>query len=320
MKKIILVIGDPNSINVEIIYKSLMKIKKSVKSRVYLIGSYDLMQSQLKILNYSMKIIKKNEINNYDVSNFPKIIDIKTNFKNPFKVSKKDASDLIYKSLNLSHKLALRDDVLGVINCPIDKKLLRKNQYGVTEFFSAKCKLKKDHEVMLIKNENLSVCPLTTHLDLKKVNQKLNLSFLIKKIKIINSWFSKKLLFKPKIAVLGLNPHNAELRNNSEEKKIIMPAIKKLNKFGINIDGPYSADSFFIENYKKFDVVVGMFHDQVLVPFKTLFKFDGINITLGLKYLRVSPDHGTALDLIKKKKANPLSLIKCINFLDKFGK
>ena len=278
------------------------------------------MQSQLKILNYSMKIIKKNEINNYDVSNFPKIIDIKTNFKNPFKVSKKDASDLIYKSLNLSHKLALRDDVLGVINCPIDKKLLRKNQYGVTEFFSAKCKLKKDHEVMLIKNENLSVCPLTTHLDLKKVNQKLNLSFLIKKIKIINSWFSKKLLFKPKIAVLGLNPHNAELRNNSEEKKIIMPAIKKLNKFGINIDGPYSADSFFIENYKKFDVVVGMFHDQVLVPFKTLFKFDGINITLGLKYLRVSPDHGTALDLIKKKKANPLSLIKCINFLDKFGK
>ena len=245
MKKIILVIGDPNSINVEIIYKSLMKIKKSVKSRVYLIGSYDLMQSQLKILNYSMKIIKKNEINNYDVSNFPKIIDIKTNFKNPFKVSKKDASDLIYKSLNLSHKLALRDDVLGVINCPIDKKLLRKNQYGVTEFFSAKCKLKKDHEVMLIKNENLSVCPLTTHLDLKKVNQKLNLSFLIKKIKIINSWFSKKLLFKPKIAVLGLNPHNAELRNNSEEKKIIMPAIKKLNKFGINIDGPYSADLFY---------------------------------------------------------------------------
>ena len=96
-----------------------------VKSRVYLIGSYDLMQSQLKILNYSMKIIKKNEINNYDVSNFPKIIDIKTNFKNPFKVSK-DASDLIYKSLNLSHKLALRDDVLGVINCPIDKKLLKK--------------------------------------------------------------------------------------------------------------------------------------------------------------------------------------------------
>ena len=76
--------------------------------------------------------------------------------------------------------------------------------------------------------------------------------------------------------------------------------------------------TLFIENYKKFDVVVGMFHDQVLVPFKTLFKFDGINITLGLKYLRVSPDHGTALDLIKKKKANPLRLIKCINFLDKF--
>ena len=89
MKKIILVIGDPNSINVEIIYKSLMKIKKSVKSRVYLIGSYDLMQSQAKNTQLFYENHKKNEINNYDVSNFPKIIDIKTNFKNPFKVSKK---------------------------------------------------------------------------------------------------------------------------------------------------------------------------------------------------------------------------------------
>ena len=80
------------------------------------------------------------------------------------------------------------------------------------------------------------------------------------------------------------------------------------------------ADTVFIEKYKKYDVIVGMFHDQVLTPFKTLFKFDAINITLGLKYLRVSPDHGVALDLICKNKANPFSLINCIKFINKFSK
>ena len=80
------------------------------------------------------------------------------------------------------------------------------------------------------------------------------------------------------------------------------------------------ADNFFKNDYKKYDVVVGMYHDQVLIPFKNFFKFDAINITLGLKYLRISPDHGVATNLIGQKKANPKSLISCIEFLDKFGK
>ena len=125
---------------------------------------------------------------------------------------------------------------------------------------------------------------------------------------------------KPKIAVLGLNPHNAEFNKRSEEHKFIRPLVKKLKKFSINLSGPYSADSFFIDKYKNFDVVVGMYHDQVITPFKTLLKFNAINITLGLKYLRVSPDHGTAEDIIRKNKANPQSLIDCIQFLNKYGK
>ena len=120
--------------------------------------------------------------------------------------------------------------------------------------------------------------------------------------------------------MLGLNPHNAELRKYSEEKKIIIPSIFKLKKKGIKINGPLVSDTIFINEYKKYDIIIGMFHDQVLAPFKTLFKFDAINITLGLKYLRVSPDHGIAKNLIKKKKGNPISLIKCINFINKFGK
>ena len=119
---------------------------------------------------------------------------------------------------------------------------------------------------------------------------------------------------------MGLNPHNAELQKNSEEKKILIPAIKKLRKEGVKIHGPVSADTVFIDQYKKYDVIVGMFHDQVLAPFKALFKFDAINITLGLKYLRVSPDHGIASNLICKKKADPNSLIECIKFINKFTK
>ena len=105
-----------------------------------------------------------------------------------------------------------------------------------------------------------------------------------------------------------------------QKKKIIIPSIRKMKNSNININGPLVADTVFIKDYKKYDVLVGMYHDQVLAPFKSIFKFDAINITLGLKYLRVSPDHGTAKNLIKKNKANPKSLIKCINFIDKFKK
>ena len=136
-------------------------------------------------------------------------------------------------------------------------------------------------------------------------------------MKIINNWFIKKFNKSPQIGILGLNPHNAELRGNSEEVKEIIPAITKLKKIGIKLKGPLVADTLFINEYKKFNVIVGMYHDQVLAPFKALFKFDAINITLGLKYTRVSPDHGIAKEIIGKNKANYLSLLSCISFLKK---
>ena len=85
------------------------------------------------------------------------------------------------------------------------------------------------------------------------------------------------------------------------------------------INGPYAADTIFINSYKKFDVIVGMYHDQVLAPFKRLYKCNAINLTLGLNYLRVSPDHGVATDMIGKNKSNPLSLVECIKFMNRHG-
>ncbi len=320
MKKIVIISGDPNSINSEILYKSWKKLGNNLKKKIYIISNYKLIKKQFKKLGYSPKMIEVNKLNEDIKSNQIKIINVKINFKNPFKVRNILASRFIDESLSLGHKHALRKDVKGIINCPINKNLLKKGNVGVTEYFASKCKLKKDTEVMLIRTDKFSISPLTTHINVKDISKKINKKIIYNKIKTIDKWFKRYFKRRPKIGILGLNPHNAEFKKESEEVKIIIPSIKKLRKIGINLVGPLVADTIFINDYKKFDVIVGMYHDQVLTPIKTIYKFNAINVTLGLKYLRVSPDHGTATPLIGKNKANPISLINCINFINKFGK
>ncbi len=316
-KKIILVGGDPNSINSEIIFKSWKKIPKNIKKKIILISNYNMLLDQFKRLNYKVNLMKIDNYYDFPNTSKLKVLNINLNYKNPFKVSKKSSSIFILKSLDLAHKLGLKKDVAGIINCPINKNLLNKSKIGVTEYFATKCAVNDNSEVMLIKNKKLMVSPLTTHLDIKSIPRKLTQKLIIKKIKVIDIWYKKEFNKKAKIAILGLNPHNAELRKNSEEKKIIIPAIKKLKNVNIKIDGPYVSDTIFINDYKKFDIIVGMYHDQVLAPFKALFKFDAINLTLGLKYIRVSPDHGVAIKKIMKKNSSFLSLLNCIKFINK---
>ena len=318
MKKIILVTGDPNSINSELIFKSWKKINNSIKNKIYFIGNYNLILSQFKRLKYSIKTSKVKNIYEKGKPNKLKIINIDLDFKNPFKVLDKEASKYIKTSLTYAHKLALENIDSGIINCAINKNLLNRNNIGVTEFLARKCDIKNNSEVMLITNEKLSVSPITTHISIKQVASRIKGVSIINKVKTIDSWFKKKFGKKPKIGMLGLNPHNAEYKKKSEEIKIIIPTILKLRKLGINIKGPLVSDTVFINDYKTYDVIIGMFHDQVLTPFKAIFKFDAINITLGLKYLRISPDHGTASDLIGKNKADPTSLLKCIHYLNKY--
>ena len=316
-KKIIIIAGDPNSINSEIIYKIWKIISPSVKKKIYLIANFNLINKQFKRLKSKTSIIKVKQIKENSVTKKLKIIDIPLNFKNPFKVSLKNSKKYIIECFNLAHKLAEDNEVGGLINCPINKKLLHKSKkIGVTEFLASKCKINNGSEVMLIHNKKLSVVPLTTHINIKNVSKKININLIIKKMTTLRKDFKKLFNKSPKIGVLGLNPHNAELASNSEEMKIINPAISRLKKKGFYIKGPLSADTLFINNYKKYDVIVGMYHDQVLAPFKSLFHFDAINITLGLKYLRVSPDHGPAKDIMNKNKANPLSLLKCVKFIN----
>jgi len=318
-RKIVLVGGDPNSINSEIIYKCWKKLPNKIKKRIILISNYKLLKDQFKKLNYNIKLSNEQNLFKLNKSNELKILNIKLDYKDPFKVPLKSAKPFVLKSLDLAHKLALNKQIAGIINCPINKNLLGNKKIGVTEYLANKCLVKKNSEVMIIRNKELMISPITTHLDIRSISNKINKKLIITKINVINSWFKKTFKRQPVIAVLGLNPHNAELRKNSEEKKIIIPAIKNLKKSGFKLDGPLSSDTIFINNYKNYDLIVGMYHDQILGPFKALYKFDAINLTLGLMYIRVSPDHGVAVDKIKKKTSSAVSLIKCFDYIDKFS-
>ena len=239
MKKILIVTGDPNSINSEIIIKVWKKMKKSMRRKTYFISNYNLLKDQLRILNFSEKITKKINLKENDLT--MKVLNVDLNYNDPFNVPVKNSSKYILKSLKLAHKLALTNNVVGIINCPIDKKLLNKKNYGVTEFLASMCNIKDKSEVMLIGNKKLLVCPITTHIDIKNISKKLSTNLIIKKSLKIDKWFKKKYKKKPKIAILGLNPHNAEFKKNSEEERIIKPAIKNLRKLKLNVDGPFSS-------------------------------------------------------------------------------
>ena len=171
---------------------------------------------------------------------------------------------------------------------------------------------------MLIYNKKLSVCPLTTHLPLKIVPKKIDKELILEKIVLINNFYKNEIGITPKIAITGLNPHCESVLKNNEDKIIVAPTIKKAFKLGYKVFGPFSADTIFQKNNRsQFDVIIGMYHDQVLAPIKTLFEFDAINITLGLPFFRISPDHGPNEKMSGMNLSEPLSLIRAIEFLDK---
>ena len=315
---IAIVAGEPNSINSEIIAKAW---KKNKFKNIFIIGNYSIFKKQILKLRFKIPIIKINKIEHFKKEKKLVILDIPLKFNSIFNVNLQQTKAYIFESLNTAHNLAINNKIKGFINAPIDKKnfKIRNRYFGVTEYISKKNK-SKNKEVMLIFNKKLSVVPLTTHIEIKHVNSKINFNLIKTKIITLNKFYYRIFKKYPKIAILGLNPHNSENNKNSVENKIIRPSISKLKKLKININGPFPADTAFSKkNIIYYDVIVGMYHDQVLGPFKALYGFDAINITLGLKYHRLSPDHGTAQDIIGLNKADPKSLINAINFLNKIN-
>ena len=321
-KPIIIVAGEPYSIFFEILFKSLKaKEIKSIRSPIVIIASKKILIGQMKKLNFFFKIrlIDKNFLNIRSIDNHKiNLINIDFNFSKTFDKISKKSNKYISKSFKLALNLLKKKKAKALLNGPISKKHFLNSKFpGITEYLSSKTKC-KGKEVMLIYNNNLSVSTVTTHLPLKNIFKKITKKKIIKNIITINEFYKKVLKKTPKIAVSGLNPHCESINKNNEENKIISPAIKSVLKKRIKIFGPYPADTLFIKkNIKKFDVILGMYHDQVLTPIKTLYQFDAINITLGLPFLRVSPDHGTNNKMLGKNISDPTSLKKSLIFLDK---
>lgn len=316
-KNIIIVGGEPYSVFFELLFKSI-KLKKIQKPFI-LICSKKLLTSQMKKLNYNFKInpINKNDTKNIKIlKNYINVLDVPFHFKKTFDKITRSSSKYIENCFTEALKLIKTNKAKILINGPVSKKhFLKKKYLGITEYIAKKSN-QKGREVMLIYNKKLSVSPLTTHLPLQDVKKSISKKKIIQNVLTINSFFLHKLRSKPKFAITGLNPHCETNKKFSEEKKIILPAINKLKKKNININGPFSADTLFLKkNIKKFNVVVGMYHDQVLTPIKTLYEFKAINITLGLPFLRITPDHGPNNSMLGKNKSNPASLVEAFKFL-----
>ena len=315
-KPIIIVAGEPNSVFFELFFKV---ISQKIKSQIILIASKKLILKQAKILK---KRINFNTITELEVikkkNNLKKINLINVNFNQTLGFTKitSKSNNYLTTCFDIAINLLNHNVSDKLINGPISKKTFLKKKFnGITEYLAKKTNSKKF--AMIIYNDSLSVCPLTTHIPIKYVSKKITKLEIINKVKLINNFWKKRFNKKVRIGVTGLNPHCESISDYNEDSEIVIPAIKKLQKLKYNVEGPFAADTIFFENNrKKFDLIIGMYHDQVLAPIKTLFEYDAINITLGLPFIRVSPDHGPNETMLGKNKSNHLSLLNAINFLD----
>ena len=319
-KPLLIIAGEPNSIFLEIFFKSCKKI--NIKKPILLIVSKNLLLNQMKKLNYNLKFnfLQKDNFNISQINNNRiNIIDVDFSFKKPFDKISKKSKKYINECFDVGLKIIKEFNLKFLINGPVSKKhFLEKKFQGVTEYLAKKTN-KSGKETMLIYNEKLSVCPITTHDSLRNIFKKITKKKITKKVLNINKFYKEILKKKASFAVTGINPHCETKEKFNEEKKIIIPAIKLLKSIGLKIEGPFPADTIFLkQNLKKFDVIVGMYHDQVLTPIKTIYGFDAINITLGLPFIRISPDHGPNEKMLGKNISSPLSLIQTLNFVNKF--
>jgi 4-hydroxythreonine-4-phosphate dehydrogenase len=319
-KNIIIVLGEPNSISSEIFLKSINYIKKT-KLNFIIIGNYSLLKKQANYLNFKKNI-------NFRLSKIDNLPKVKFNFVNidykqlkPFDLKTNKSDKFVKKCFECAVLLLKRKLACGLINLPINKSKFTKNRYnGITEYIADKTN-NKNKENMLLFNEAFSVLPLTTHIPIKEVYKEITHKKIEKACKNINNFYLKTIKRKKfKIGILGLNPHNGENGYiGNEEKRIIIPAIKRLRK-KYPIIGPLSPDTSFLQRAKlKIDVLIGHYHDQILTTFKTKFNYDAINITIGLPFLRISPDHGVGSEIVGKGVADPKSFKKAIKFFSKYN-
>lgn len=310
--------GDVSGIGPEVLAKSLNEPEiKNSKHNFLIIGPENIIKKEL--LSH-----QKTQINVVsDISQLKKIekINILDNTNNELINIKKGVLSTVsgkwsFNFVNTATDLALNKKVVAIVTAPINKDAWAKagiSSKGHTEFLAEKSNVTSF--AMAFYTMDLKVTLVTTHLPINKISTSLSTEKILEKIVLSNNFMKQLGSPKPLIAVCGLNPHAGEegLLGN-EESLLIIPAIEQAKKLGINVAGPFPADTIFYNayHYKNFDMIVSMYHDQALAPLKLLHFHDAVNVTLGLPFIRTSPDHGTAFDIAGKNVANHNSMKNAI--------
>ncbi len=305
--------GDINSIAPEIVIKTLSDLRICDYCTPIIYGSP-------KVIGFWKKIIGMPEffvniIKSPDQVNTKKI-NLIACWEEEVEIKVGEANEIggkyAFKSLEVATQDLKEGKIDGLVTAPLNKNLVNSELLpfkGHTEYLAQE--LNNHNYLMFLVCEDLKIGLVTGHVPLKDVASKLSTELILSKIKTMNQSLKNDFNCpKPKIAVLGLNPHAGDDGLiGVEEKNIIIPAINAAQTEGIMAYGPYPSDGFFgSKQYEKFDGVMAMYHDQGLIPFKYFAFTDGVNYTAGLSAVRTSPDHGTAYDIAGKNKADESSL------------
>jgi 4-hydroxythreonine-4-phosphate dehydrogenase len=316
--------GDLNGIGLELVVKALHdpRILEMCTPVVFASNkSINFYRKSMPDINFSYNSIKElNKIN-------PKQVNLFNCWEEEVVITPGILNEIGGKYALMSLKqgvLALKEGgIHGLVTAPIHKKNIQSAEFtysGHTPYLKAVFGV--NDIAMLMVAENMRIGLVTEHLALKDVAAGITKEAIVSKLRIIYSSLQKDFgIDKPRIAVLGLNPHAGdEGLIGNEEQTIIAPAVKEVKQNNMMVFGPYSADAFFARGqYERFDAVLAMYHDQGLIPFKTLAAGEGVNYTAGIPAVRTSPDHGTAFDIAGKGKADPTSFLaatfECIDIL-----
>ena len=319
--------GDPCGIGPEIILKSLKSPAIRKIANYVIIGNKNVFDQAARILKIPLKYRIISHIAEIENSNQPVSLLSINDFKSSLMKLKRataEGGELSVQCVIRGINLAMSGHIDALITAPICKEAIHLGGYGYpghTEMLHTFSGVER--VVMLMAGGKLRVAFATTHIAIKDVSQSITSEGILGTITICNEGLKQFFgLKKPRIAICGLNPHAGEEGIfGDEERKIIVPAIEKARKKGIHCDGPVSADTVFYKALKgAYDVVVAIYHDQGAIPLKLHAFETGVNITLGIPFVRTSPDHGTAYDIAGKGIADPRSMIEAIKTAVKMSK
>ena len=307
--------GDPNGIGIEVILKSLEKINFIGKFTPVIFSNYNLIEEQKRIFNVNCEIVPINNIENLS-RNSVNVFNINNkDFDIEFGKSNSDGGEISRLSLRLAVEFLKNSMIDGLVTGPINKNNIQNNDFnfkGHTDFLDS---CFNGQALMFMVSSEIKIALLTEHIPIDKVVGEITTELIKSRIKLVEMSLKNDFnINKPKIAVLSINPHVGDGGVIGKHDDIILsPTIQEVSKSGIDISGPFASDSFFGTNmYKSFDAIIASYHDQGLIPFKTLTFGNGVNFTAGLDIVRTSPDHGTAYDIAGKNIANPSSFSSAI--------